>query len=155
MQRGYGFIHFSLDQVGVNSAMDAVGEVNNRIVNGVFYKCELTHGLLALVHGRQQQQQPQPAQQLQSRLLPPPLPHPVPPLPSHPRPLPLSPEGSSSRFPRQEIIPSCSSLVDYPLQQFYPQHQSSSSSSSPPNSNISSSSSSLHHQRDQEQHNRW
>lgn len=45
IQSGYGFIHFSLTDEGIQSALAAVDEVNHTVINFISFECTVTHGL--------------------------------------------------------------------------------------------------------------
>lgn len=44
-QSGYGFVHYSLDETGIASAIRAVTEMNERNVESIFFRCSYSHGL--------------------------------------------------------------------------------------------------------------
>ncbi len=45
MQSGYAFLHFALTSEGLKSAITAVEEVNNLVVDNIAYQCKVTHTL--------------------------------------------------------------------------------------------------------------
>ncbi len=45
MQSGYAFLHFALTSEGLKSALTAVEEVNNLVVDNIAYQCKMTHTL--------------------------------------------------------------------------------------------------------------
>ncbi len=47
MQSGYAFLHFALTPEGLKSAVTAVEEVNNLVVDNIAYQCKVTHTLQA------------------------------------------------------------------------------------------------------------
>lgn len=60
-QCGYGFVHFSCSPEGIQSALAAVTGLNDATLDGVCYKCSISHNLeKALLDRQQQQQMPQP-----------------------------------------------------------------------------------------------
>lgn len=42
-QKGYGFVQFSADWAGIDAAMTAVSNLDNFIIDGVGYKCEVSY----------------------------------------------------------------------------------------------------------------
>lgn len=42
-QKGYAFVQFSNDVAGIEASYQAASQVNNAIINGVGYKCEVSH----------------------------------------------------------------------------------------------------------------
>jgi TolA-binding protein len=56
-QSGYGFVHFSCDQGGIESAFKAVNAVDNANIANVVYNVELSKNLLKLFGEYQQKQQ--------------------------------------------------------------------------------------------------
>lgn len=56
-QSGYGFVHFTCDQNGIESAFKAVNAVDNNNISNVVYNVELSKNLLKLFGEYQQKQQ--------------------------------------------------------------------------------------------------
>lgn len=58
---GYAFVHYSMDDAGIRSALAAVECLNGRTADGVKYECSVTHGLktfLQASHSYQGRQSP-------------------------------------------------------------------------------------------------
>jgi hypothetical protein len=47
-QNGYGFVHFPLTEVGIESACIAIQLINNQTIGGVTYACNISHDLAEL-----------------------------------------------------------------------------------------------------------
>mmetsp|Transcript_27413 Transcript_27413/g.29920 ORF Transcript_27413/g.29920 Transcript_27413/m.29920 type:complete len:310 (+) Transcript_27413:71-1000(+) len=45
LQSGYAFVHYSMNDAGIRSALAAVECLNGRTVDGVKFECSVTHGL--------------------------------------------------------------------------------------------------------------
>lgn len=46
VQRGYGFVHFPASQEGVNAALKCAEELKDKAIDGIHYKCDISHKLL-------------------------------------------------------------------------------------------------------------
>jgi hypothetical protein len=42
---GYGFIHYPLNEAGINSALLAIETLNDHIIDSIVFKCTMSHGL--------------------------------------------------------------------------------------------------------------
>ena len=51
-QSGYGFVHFPLNEAGVEGAINAVQHLNEAVSENVYLRCSVSHGLTELLKAR-------------------------------------------------------------------------------------------------------